>query len=233
MKKPPSLPTPSAREQKKQAVRQALIAAAHRRFHRYGFEATTIDEICADAEVSRRSFFRYFPDKGALVFPQRAERLQRFLHLLLEPDSPEPLTNLRRIARLFAKEYSDHRESLIAQQRLIDSSADLLAREREIDRDWEEAITRAICQRLNRPDAEMHARLFAGAAIGIIRATMRYWFDNDGKPDLAALGQIALDGLELGFFRACDKPSELGGKNGHSSRHSSDLPPSVVPTATS
>jgi len=203
MKKPPSAPKPSAREQKKQAVRQALIAAAHSRFHRSGFEATTIDEICADAGISRRNFFRYFPDKGALVFPQRAERLQRFLDLLLEPDSPKPIDNLRRIARLFAKEYSDHRESLVAQQRLIESSADLLAREREIDRDWEEAITRAICQRLDNVDAEVHARLFAGAAIGVIRATMRYWFDNDGRPDLAVLGQMALDGLELGFFRDC------------------------------
>lgn len=207
MKKPPS-PPPSLRAQKKQAVRQALIVAAHRRFHRFGFEATTIDEICADADVSRRSFFRYFPDKGALVFPQRAERLQRFFDLLLEPDSPDPLTNLRRIARLFAKEYSDHRESLLAQQRLIDASADLQAREREIDRDWEDAITRAICQRLHQPDAEMQARLFAGAAIGIIRATMRYWFEQDGKPDLAALGQKALDSLELGFFRECGAAGE-------------------------
>lgn len=194
-------PISSLREQKKQAIRQALMAAAHRRFHRYGFEATTIDEICADAEVSRRSFFRYFPDKGALVFPQRAERLQRFLDLLLEPESPDPLANLRRIARLFAQEYSDHRESLVQQQRLIDSSPDLLAREREIDRDWEHAITQAICQRLKTPDAEMQARLFAGAAIGIIRATMRYWFENDGKLDLTALGQMAIDGLERGFLR--------------------------------
>ena len=197
MKKPPL----SARERKKQATRNALICAAQARFRDFGYAATTIDEICADANVSRRSFFRYFSDKESLVFPQRAERLERFHDLLQHgPERNDPVANLRHIAQLFAQQYADHRESLLAQQRLIESSADLLAREREIDRDWEYAMTEAIRSRLNgHPDAEVQARLFAGAAIGVIRATMRYWFEHDGQPDLATLGQKALDRLEQGF----------------------------------
>lgn len=199
MKKPPAPP----RAVKKHATRLALIDAAHRRFHLQGFESTTIDEICADAGVARRTFFRYFANKEAIVFPQRAERLQRFLDLLQDSRAPaSPVAPLREIARLFAREYSEHRESLLAQQRLIDSAPSLVAREREIDGDWEHAITDAAREHLGESEAaEIQARQFAGAAIGAIRATMRYWFERGGAPDLARLGQAALDALEQGFFR--------------------------------
>lgn len=200
MKKPPL----SARALKKQATRQALISAAQQRFQRFGYAGTTIDEICADAEVSRRSFFRYFADKQSLVFPQRAERLQRFRDLLgPAAGDADPISKLRRIARLFAQQYGDHRASLVAQQQLIESSPDLVAREREIDRDWELAMAEALRNYLGDcADREQRACQFAGAAIGVIRATLRYWFEHTGSPDLEALGQAALDGLEQGFLHS-------------------------------
>ncbi|WP_257388390.1 TetR/AcrR family transcriptional regulator [Tahibacter caeni] len=194
--------TRPTRSSKKAAVRQALVAAANRRFHRQGFEQTTIDEICADAGVSRRTFFRYFENKEALAFPHRAERLERFLALLDGAGhSPNPVDGLRAICETFAHEYSANREQLLAQQRLVDSVPALAAREHEIDRDWEAAMAATFRRRFGRgAAAERRARLMAGAAIGVIRATMRYWYEKDGKPDLARLGQEALDRLEQGFL---------------------------------
>jgi len=190
------------RETKKAAVRQALIAAANRRFHSHGFEQTTIAEICADAGVSRRTFFRYFENKEALAFPHRNERLERFLALLDgADDSPNPVDGLRAICETFAREYSANREAILAQQRLVDSEPALAAREHEIDRDWETAMAATFQRRFGSgADCARRARLMAGAAIGVIRATMRYWYEKDGKPDLARLGQEALDGLERGFL---------------------------------
>lgn len=194
--------TRPTRSAKKTAVRQALIAAANGRFHRHGFEQTTIDEICADAGVSRRTFFRYFESKEALAFPHRTERLKRFLALLDEVGhSPNPVDGLRAICETFAHEYSTNRVPILAQQRLVDSVPALAAREHEIDRDWETAMAATFRRRFGRgAAAERRARLMAGAAIGVIRATMRYWYEKDGKPDLARLGQEALDGLEQGFL---------------------------------
>ncbi len=190
------------REAKKSAVRQSLIAAANRRFHRHGFEQTTIDEICAGAGVSRRTFFRYFENKEALAFPHRSERLERFLALLDGAcHSTNPIDGLRAICQTFAHDYSVNRVALLAQQRLVDSVPALAAREHEIDRDWETAMAATFRRRFGRgAAAERRARLMAGAAIGVIRATMRYWYEKDGKPDLARLGQEALDGLEQGFL---------------------------------
>jgi len=195
----PSVPV---REQKKERTRRALLAAANRRFQKAGFEATTIDEVCQDIGVSRRTFFRYFPDKESLAFPHRRERLQRFVELLASaPASESPVGGLRRISQIFAKEYMQNRESLLAQQRLIQTAPALLARENEIDRDWEAGMAQAFRARGgSEPESELRARVLAGAAIGVIRATMRYWFASDGRGDLAKLGDEALDRLERGFL---------------------------------
>jgi len=197
MKKPPR----SRRERKKSATQRALVAAANARFHQTGFEITTIEMICEDAGISRRTFFRYFPTKEDLVFPHRSERLARFLELLQQaPLNLSPVASLRDVAQVFAKEYVQNREQLVAQQRLIQRTPALLAREHEIDRDWEAAMVQAFSERgSGGSEPELHARVLAGAAIGVIRATMRHWFAQDGKPDLAKLGDQALDQLERGF----------------------------------
>ena len=198
MKKPEA----SLRKQKKDATRTALLIAANRRFHLNGFEATTLDEVSQDVGISRRTFFRYFIDKESLAFPHREERLARFVDLLTSaPASESPVGSLRRIAHLFAGEYSLNREYLLAQQKLIQTVPALLARENEIDRDWEIAMAQLFRQRgVGGNDAELHSRVLAGAAIGVIRATMRHWFASDATADLAKLGDEALDRLERGFM---------------------------------
>ncbi len=195
-------PSPSLRERKKSATRRALLAAANQRFHAAGYEATTIEEVCQDVDIGRRTFFRYFADKESLAFPHRDERLARFVELLrTAPTSESPVGSLRRVAHIFAKEYQQHRESLLAQQRLIQTAPALLARENEIDRDWELAMSQLFFDRaVGVDDPELHSRVLAGAAIGVIRATMRHWFATRAEADLAKLGDEALDRLERGFL---------------------------------
>lgn len=196
------------RADKKDATRRALVRAANRRFHRDGFDATTIDDICVDAGISRRTFFRYFADKEALAFPHRAERLEGFLELIEgAPDGESPFASLRAIAQVLAREYAANREQLVAQQRLIQSAPLLIAREHEIDHDWERAMAEVFARRYSGlPEADLRARMLAGAAIGLIRATMRYWFEHAGHPDLGALGARALDALQDGFVASSDQP---------------------------
>jgi AcrR family transcriptional regulator len=190
------------RERKKKQTRQAILEAANRLFHRDGFDGTTIDDLCDEVDVSRRTFFRYFADKEALLFPHRGERLKRFLGFLAEaPPEENPYDTLRRATRVFALEYQQRHEQFTAQQHLIRSSADLQAREREIDRDWEKALAATFIERadVNTPEAALRAKVIAGASIGVIRATMRHWYDGGGVEDLAQMGLDALESLERGF----------------------------------
>lgn len=192
---------PSLREQKKAETRTRILRVAHELFHEKGFEAATIDDICAEVPISKRTFFRYFPDKEALVFPNRDMRLDRFTELLTStPGCEQPFDTFRRVTRLFAAEYMDNREQLLAQQTLIASSPTLLAREREIDHDWERVIADAFARRFPPGLASRRrAEVLAGAMIGVVRATMRHWFARGCVDGLEQLGHEALDSLERGF----------------------------------
>jgi AcrR family transcriptional regulator len=55
------------RERKKQRTRTTLIDAAVELCERQGFEKTTVDQIAAIADVSPRTFSRYFATKDAIA----------------------------------------------------------------------------------------------------------------------------------------------------------------------
>jgi AcrR family transcriptional regulator len=55
------------RERKKVRTREALIEAAAELCLRRGFDNTTVEQIAAAADVSTRTFSRYFPTKGAVI----------------------------------------------------------------------------------------------------------------------------------------------------------------------
>ena len=50
------------------------------------------------------------------------------------PPDESPVATLRRTAVVFAREYMENREQYVSQQKIIQTSPALLAREREIDR---------------------------------------------------------------------------------------------------
>jgi AcrR family transcriptional regulator len=195
------------RERKKIEARAKVLSVAVRMFRRDSFDATTLDSICAGAEISKRTFFRYFRDKESLIFPHREERLAAFVAFLGDHEQVEnPFDALRQATSIFGVKYNQNKGHLLAQQAIILSSPALLAREREIDLDWARAIANALSARTgNRPEGDLWARVLAGAIMGVVRSTMTYWFERNGEDDLSQLGLDALDFMERGF------PSSVGG----------------------
>jgi TetR/AcrR family transcriptional regulator, regulator of mycofactocin system len=64
------------RQRKKDSSRRAIEDAAWELFAEQGYEETSINDIAERANVAPRTFFRYFPTKEAVMYPQFDELLQ-------------------------------------------------------------------------------------------------------------------------------------------------------------
>lgn len=55
------------RERKRQQTRSRIVDSATTLVEKHGFDNVTIEEICADAEISKRTFFNYMESKDEAV----------------------------------------------------------------------------------------------------------------------------------------------------------------------
>jgi AcrR family transcriptional regulator len=72
-------PTEGLRERKKRAAREAIAATARRLFAERGFDAVTVAEVAAAANVSEKTVFNHFATKEDLAFAGREEGIAQFV----------------------------------------------------------------------------------------------------------------------------------------------------------
>ena len=192
---------PNLREQKKARTREQIIAAAVELFAQNGYESTTVDEIAAAADVSRRTFFRYFASKELVVFPHENNYFSCFDRILRDVRDGEPaFARVRRACMTLAHSFMQSRDEHLRQQRIIRASPTLVDRGDQFDLKWEKAIAEALVAGTEADQGgRLVARLAAAAIMGLIVATIREWYDDRLPADLVELGNIALDMIECGM----------------------------------
>ena len=77
-------PVTGLRERKKRATRDAIATAARRLFARHGFDAVTVAEVAAAADVSEKTVFNHFATKEDLVFAGGETRLAELQKAIAE-----------------------------------------------------------------------------------------------------------------------------------------------------
>lgn len=55
------------REQKKHRIRERILQVCEAEFRSRGFDETTVDHVLREVEISRQTFFNYFPSKEAVL----------------------------------------------------------------------------------------------------------------------------------------------------------------------
>jgi AcrR family transcriptional regulator len=83
------------RQRQRRRIEQAIQDAATRLFLRSGFDAVSVAEIAATAEVSKRTLFKYFPSKEDLVIHAFADHQDEAARTVLNrPPDKSPLAAL-------------------------------------------------------------------------------------------------------------------------------------------
>ena len=185
---------PGLRERKKQRTRVALADAARGLFLENGFDAVTVDEIAARADVSRRTFFRYFATKEAAAFPYRDRWLSEFSELIERTGGVDAYDVVQNALLRMATLFMENRELMVSQHRIANGATALMAYQRDVDRLWAEAIG----ERLRADFGSQKARLIGAAMMGVIRATLDEWYAQGAVGDLREMGVAALALVERG-----------------------------------
>ena len=84
------------RARKKRAAREAIAATARRLFAERGFEAVTVAEIAAAADVSEKTVFNHFPTKEDLAFAGREQGLLQLVADIRERPPGTPVIDVFR-----------------------------------------------------------------------------------------------------------------------------------------
>jgi AcrR family transcriptional regulator len=199
-------PPASLRDRKKDRTRRTLQAEALRLFATKGFQATTIEEIAAAAEVAPRTFFRYFPTKEEVVFWADYQPILAGF-VAARPDDEPALEALRHgITDGLATFYQQDRERLLERIKLSFRTPALQPRLRQQQAGWAAGMAQLLADRLGVPPDDLEIRAIAAAVAAALFVAIEEWQAHDGKADLGGLIDRALDSVLAGPSTATATP---------------------------
>jgi AcrR family transcriptional regulator len=187
------------RERHKRTTRRALVDTALRLFDERGYGEVTVEDVCAEVEVSPRTFFRYFPAKEHVLAEPITLVLAEIRDNLEAHDADGSVWQAQRTALLSAVDVlEERRDEVLRAGRVIRETPGALASSARALMEWEQAMRDEVAQRLGVPAASMHARLLLGTAMLAFRAALDEWTDEDGADPVGDLLTRALDAVEPG-----------------------------------
>jgi AcrR family transcriptional regulator len=184
-RRPPLPPAqPGLRERKKARTRASIREHALRLFRDQGYQATTVEQIAAAAEVSPSTFFRYFPTKEDVVLQddmdtRMVEALER------QPAGLSPLSAARAAVREVFTSYSPSDIEVITQTTALTLTVpEIRARALDEFARTINVIGEAVAKRAGRPSDDLEVRVMAGAIMGVIMAITMPWEGWTDRPTL-------------------------------------------------
>ena len=179
-------PAPGLRARKRQQTRERLTRAAMALFRERGFEATTLDDIAAAADVSRRSFFHYFASKEDVVFAWQEELTAALVAAVAErPASESTLAAAENAISAMVRQLDP--SEAIAMSRLKRDNPALRARDQVKYEKLERALAEALGQRTPAKAERVQARLVAMIATGAMRIGDELWTSEGAREKPEAL----------------------------------------------
>jgi AcrR family transcriptional regulator len=184
------------RERKKQRTREAIVDAALDLFERQGFDATTVEDIAAAAEVSPRTFFRYFDSKLDVVMSHNKAEDPPFAALAHIAPGKGPISATRElIGEMLDQVASGDNPSAVRELKVAMTTPSLRPLALEHFHQHQDELAQAYAARLGlEPDA-LKPRLLAGVVATTMWAVLDRWVADGADP--ARLGPMVDEAFTL------------------------------------
>jgi len=181
------------REKRKIEIRGRIEDAAYLLFKAQGIEDTSIEQICEEADVARRTFYGYFPNKHALLGGLGVSRLYSQSEPMLQQLMSNFSTTKARLEAMI-----DYIESNFAGYEDVDRHLILLApttlannteQQREIGNSAIASFTRLILAGQESGDAraEFSPEILASMIVGTLNTLTTSWAIDSDYPIFAKL----------------------------------------------
>jgi AcrR family transcriptional regulator len=186
------------RERKKARTRGEIQARALHLFRQQGYEATTVQQIIEEAEVSESTFFRYFPTKADVVLSDE------FDPVIVEAfrSQPRELSAVPALRAAFQVAFSSLTTEEKAEQRdrmaLILSVPELRGAMLDQFASAMHLLAEIVAERAGQPVDDIQVRTVAGAVVGVALAVM-FVIAKDPSLDMAAELDRSMERLEAGL----------------------------------
>lgn len=156
------------RERKKHQVKRQLKEHALRLFIEQGFTATTVEQIAESANVSSRTFFRYFPNKEDVLFDDEYDA-QLVASFRAQPPQLSVVDALRNALRdTFGKATASRQEYEQRRHEIISATPELQIRnEHELVRNIE-LLDSLIAAHIGQKAGSLYVRTLASALVGVL-----------------------------------------------------------------
>jgi AcrR family transcriptional regulator len=194
------IPQASLRERKKARTRASLREHALRLFREQGYQATTVEQIAAAAEVSPSTFFRYFPTKEDLVLQddmdtRMAEAFAR------QPKELGPVAALRAAMRETWASFTPGEWAQIRQGGELSMHVpEIRARAMNEFARAINALADVLAGRTGRAPDDVRVRALAGAVVGVMMSVFlppEFGDEMDAVPEFGAfLGPESVSRLD-------------------------------------
>ena len=179
--------------------RRELELIALRLFTDQGFDSTTIEQIAAEAGVSKRTFFRYFSSKASVLWSEFDHEVEVIRAALADVPAGVPMMDAIRRAVVTANHYGPQdvpelrmRMNLIGNVPALQSSAAL-----HYDA-WERAISDFAAIRTGQPADSLYPLAVGRATLAACRAAYDRWSAR-ADADLTFYLDAVLAALAAGF----------------------------------
>jgi AcrR family transcriptional regulator len=205
---------PGLRERKKARTHEAIVDAALDLFERKGYEATTVEDIAAAADVSPRTFFRYFDSKQDVVLAKNNVEAEGLGDLIIaRPADETPIEAFRAVfLERLQLMLSSPDDPAVRELKVVMGTPELRNLALDHFHDHQDELADAVGRRLGVSGDTLVPQVLAGVISTTLWAVIEHWVgegaDVEQLPALVEKGfELISSGFDTSLGRSADATS--------------------------